>query len=453
MNATTLTATPAAPAAPATTGYPPALGGPGVVHLAEYWLAPDRFIRRCINGGDRFTFNFPGTGKVVGLTASQDIKRLHSMSPDSVEMASVIKRFFPHHVLFGENNLVGLDGRPHIQARRLVSPPLHGEALRGYQDVMVARTLQALDEWPWGTPASFRDRMAPVALDIVMSAVFGVTDEERLHRIREASIAFLGAAFTKRFMLDTVVATIRGGRWTGNYDYLFRKRLAVEDIIREEIAERRRNDDLERTDVLGLLLASRDEDGNPVPEGAMLENLVGLLTAGYETTATTLGWFAALVTREPEVIAKLEEAVENDDDAYVDAVIMETMRLRPPGVFTFRRITRPLDLGDLVIPADTIVAPMFAVMQRRPDIHADPERFNPDRFPGAKAQDHTWLTFGGGTRRCLGASFATVELRLILKTVVQHARIRPSSEPREAIKRNNIILIPSKGGIAVLDRR
>lgn len=451
MNATTLTAAPP-PVAPAPS-YPPDLSGPGVLQLAEYWLAPDRFIHRCIDGGDRFTFRFPGTGPVVGLTSPQDIKRLHSMPPGSVELASIVSRFFPHHVMFGKDNLIGMDGQPHIRARRLVSPPLHGDALRGYQDVMVTRTQQELESWPWGTPVSLRDRMGPVALDIVMSAVFGITDGERLTRVRDASIEFLGAAFTKRFMFDTVVATLRGGNWKGNYDYLLRKRHAVEAIIREEVAERERTGDLARTDVLALLMATRDEDGAPMPENAMLESLVGLLTAGYETTATTLGWLGALLTREPDVIAKLERAVAEDDDLYVDAVIMEAMRLRPPGVFTFRKITRPLDLGDIVLPADTIVAPMLAAMQRRPDIYPDPERFDPDRFPGAKARDHTWLTFGGGTRRCLGAAFATVELRLILKTIVQHAHIRPSADPREGFKRNNFILIPDKGGLVVLDKR
>lgn len=429
------------------------LGISTVRQAAEYWLTPDRFIRRCVAAGDRIIMQFPGTGPVFGLSNPSDIKRLYAMPAGSTELGSAVNRFAPQRALFGETSIIALDGQPHRHTRRLLTPPFLGEALRSYADVMVARTNAALDEWAWKSTVSMRAAMAPVALDIAMQAIFGVTDQARLDRVREASLAFMRIAEMNRFAVDTIVATLRGGRWTGNYDYVLRRRHAVERIIQEEIDERRRTGDLERIDVLGLLLATRDEVGEPMSDIALLENLVGLLVAGYETTALTLAWLAVFVSRDAAVIDELESRVANDDDHYVDAVIKEVLRIRPPGVFSVRYITGPLELDGAVLPAGSTVATMIAPMQRRADLYPDPDRFDPNRFALGQVSPHAWLPFGGGNRRCLGAPFAMLELRLILKTMLQRARIRPTESPHEPMKRSNILLVPAHGGLITLDPR
>lgn len=450
-----MTQAPVAPAhvSPPRAEAPSELGIGGPRQVAEYWLTPERFLLRCASAPDRVILRFPGVGPVYALSHPQDLKRLHTMPPGGAELSEAVSKFAPHKVLFGETTLVALEGADHVRLRRLMTPPVHGDALRSYEPVMIARTRQALDEWPWGEPAPTRTLMAPVALDIVMSAVFGVSDPDRLARCRAASIRFITAAGTPRFLFDTAVAMSRGGKWKGTYRYVLDRRAAVEAIVQEEMTERRTKGDLERTDVLGLFMAARYDDDQPMSDQSILENLVGLLAAGYETTATTLGWLAVMLSRNPEVLAALEGAVASGDDEYVDAVTKEILRLRTPGLFSVRHLTQPLQLEGTVIPANSVVASMIGVMHRRADIWPDPERFEPRRFLDTEVPDHSWLPFGGGARRCLGAAFTMVEVRMIMKTLIEHARIRPTTQPVEPTKRNNIVLIPGKQGLMTLDRR
>ncbi len=431
----------------------PSPGWPALAQAVEYWLAPGRFIDRCSRLGDRFTLRLPGAGSMVCVTHPKDVKRVFTADPETLYAALVVKRFLPHHLIFGEEVIVGYDGAKHLESRRLVAPPLHGDALKAYEPIMIAKTEEALAGWPYGREVSFKAHIAPIALEIIMAAVFGVTARRRLATLRERTLAFLGVLQTKRFLLDTAWATARGGKWTGSYDYIRDARRRVDEVVREEIDERRRGADVDRRDMLGIFLRTRDERGEPMSEAEILNMMAGLLVAGFETTATTLAWVANEITRRPDVLARLEEDARNGDDAYIDAVITETLRHRPPGMFTFRYVVRPFALDDdLVLAPGTVVAPFIAAVHRRPDLYPDPLRFEPERFLRKQPDPYGWIAFGGGVRRCLGGAFAMLELRAILRTILRHARFRAVRTPCEAIGRSNVVLTPRAGGRATLDR-
>ncbi len=426
---------------------------PAAALAAEYWLAPGRFIERCSRLGDRFTLRLPGAGAMVCVTHPKDIKRVFTADPETLYAAVVVKRFLPHHLIFGEEIIVGYDGAKHLASRRLGAPPFHGDALKAYEPTMVAKTEEALAAWPYGTEVSFKAQTAPIALEIIMATVFGVTARQRLDTLRERTMAFLGVLQTKRFLLDTAWATARGGKWTGSYDYIRDARRRVDEVVREEIDERRRRGDVDRRDILGIFLRTRDERGEPMSDAEILNSMSGLLLAGFETTATTHAWGANAITRRPDVLARLEADARDGDDAYIDAVITETLRLRSPAMFNFRYVVRPFALDDdLVLAPGTVVAPFIAAVHRRPDLYPDPLRFEPERFLRKQPDPYAWLPFGGGIRRCLGGAFAMLELRAILRTILRHARFRAVRTPSEAIGRSNVVLTPRAGGRATLDR-
>jgi len=426
---------------------------PALIEGAEYWLRPEAFIQRCLRSGDRFPMHLPGAGPMLGLTHPDDIKRVLTTGPSALQASPVIQKFFPHKVLFGEESIVGVEGEEHMRMRRLQAPPLHGAALPAYEGAMERATERALATWPYGERVSFRALTAPIALEITIEVVFGATAPERTAALKEAAQSMLRAAGSPRFVLETVIATMRGGRWEGEYKELRAARAAVDTAVTAEIEEREAAGRASDGDVLGLMLQVRDDDGKAMSRVQILNAMAGLLLAGYETTSTTLGWFGALASREPEVLRRLERAAVDGDDDYIDAVIAETLRLRPPGIFTFREVVAPFALDDeTIVQPGTIIAPVIAAVHRRPDIYPDPDRFLPDRFVGVRPGTYTWLPFGGGNRRCLGGAFAMFELRVILRTMFRAARMRHEPAEVEPMGRNNIILVPRHGAMVTLDR-
>ncbi len=419
----------------------------------EYWVTPGRFIERCTRMGDRFTLRLPGAGTVTALTNPDDIRVVFTADPSSVSFAKVLKRFIPHHVLFGEDNIVGYDGTKHVKARRVLSPPFHGEALKRYEAAMADITERAMATWRYGQEVEFRDLIAEIALNVVTEVVFGVTDPGRSARVRQATLAYLDAIRSRRFLVQTVWATARGGRWDGNYDYLMRLRGAIEDLVAEEVRERRADGDLDRPDVLALFLRNVDEDAAPMTDEQIQQNMVGLLLAGFETTGTSLAWLASEVTRNRDILARLEETARAGDDSYIDATITETLRLRSPAFATVRYLERSLTLDDgFVLEQGKMVMPFIAAVHLRADVYPEPLRFMPERFLNEAPKTYAWLPFGGGVRRCVGGAFSMFEMRVIMRTILRGARFRSVTSPPEGIGRSNVVFSPSLGGRVTLDR-
>jgi cytochrome P450 len=233
--------------------------------------------------------------------------------------------------------------------------------------------------------------------------------------------------------------------WLG----LVRARAAVDELVHDEIRRRRADPSApDRDDVLSLLVGARDEDGEPLSDAEIRDELMTLLVAGHETTATALAWALEQLVRHPSVLERLGDG---SDEEYLDAVVQETLRLRPVIVAVVRRLKEPMELGEWRLPAGVTVAPCVYLVHRDPAIYPDPEAFRPERFLESPPGTYTWIPFGGGVRRCLGASFAQLEMKTVLATILRTTRPRPSAEPPERIVRRAITLVPDRGGRVVLD--
>ena len=431
----------------------PRLRRPAAVNAAQYWFAPDRFARRCERLGDRFQVAMPGTGPWLCLTHPDDLKRVFLADTDVLRLGEATAKMAPHGLVLGPTGLTNVDGAEHARRRRVQNHPFNGAALTTYQETMQRKTDEVLDRWPYGHWTPAEPQMRAITLEVIMAVVFGVTDTDRLTRLRDAILALLREAFSLRFLLQTMIASSRANGWDRPFPRMRRAVAAIDAIVLEEIAHRHTTGDLDRDDVLGILLRTVDDDGAAMSDDELCDAMRTLLLGGNDTTSSTLTWLLERITRHPDVLARTEAAARDGDDAYLDAVIKEVLRLRPVFPMTARLATQDFELPGLTIPAGTMVFAYITLVQRRPDLWEDPLAFRPERFLNSNVSSYAWIPFGGGRRRCLGAAFALVEARIVLRTILRTARLAPSSRRSERIGRNNVILAPAGGGSVRLDRR
>jgi cytochrome P450 len=299
--------------------------------------------------------------------------------------------------------------------------------------------------WPRGVPFKAHPHMQEVTLEVIMRIVFGVDEgDPRLAELRTRLRTFLESTANARELRRLLLY----GPEKADRKRIFAHVLdPVDEIIGQVIADHRRRDDLQdRDDVLSMLLLARHEDGAPMDDVELRDELVTLLVAGHETTATALAWALERLTRHPAALERLTEEVRSGDgEEYVDGVIRETLRLRPVIPFVGRRLSEPQTVGAWDLPAGARVAPSIHLMHRRPDIYPDPVAFRPERWLGVRPNPYTFLPFGGGIRRCLGASFAETEMRAVLAAIVGSVRLRPATPQSERVGRRVITLVPGRG--------
>jgi len=288
--------------------------------------------------------------------------------------------------------------------------------------------------------------MQAITLEVIVRTVFGVSEGERLAALRSALRELLEWGSDPRRLM--VVAMLGPSRLEHIRSFT-RVRDRADELLFEEIRERRSAPDLaERDDVLSMLLQARYEDGSGMSDKELRDELMTLLVAGHETTATALSWAVERLVRHPE---KLERLASGDEE-YLDAVVKETLRLRPVLPIVLRRLTEPLEIGGRELPAGVAVAPCIYLMHRRPDVYPEPTRFRPERFLEQQAGTYTWIPFGGGVRRCLGATFAIFEMKVVLETIAARLQLTPADPRSERISRRLITLIPERGAQVVVGR-
>ena len=304
-----------------------------------------------------------------------------------------------------------------------------------------------IDAWPVGEPFTLLPSMQALTLDVIMRAVFGVEESPRQDELKRRVRAMLDPVGTR---LGVLAMILLGGRFGTNraMEGFEDRRREVDRLIYEEIGRRRAATDLEeRDDVFSMLVLARHEDGSGMSDQELRDELVTLLVAGHETTATGLAWAFELLLRNPQVMARLRGALADGDETYLDAVVKETLRVRTvvPGV---GRVVRgePFEVGGYTIPPGTEINPSVAGIHRRGDHYEDPRAFRPERFLGPDAPDtYTWLPFGGGTRRCIGASFAMLEMRVVIRRVLERAELRPVDRRPERGIRRGVTVVPKRG--------
>jgi cytochrome P450 len=427
-------------------GVPPGSKAPAFAQGFRYLHDPLGFLIRFQRRyGDVFTVRFPYFGQIVYVTRPDLVKEVFTGAPSIFHAgeanASVLEP------ALGPNSVLTLDDEPHMRQRKLLLPPFHGERVRRYGELIVEMTRQEMERWPVGEPFAMRPHTQRITLAVIMRAVFGVHDEDRLARFER-----LIDNFARRVGVITAFPALRRdlGRLSP-WARFVRSREALDEFIYEEIRLRRAEPGHEeRDDVMSLLLGARDEDGNPMSDEELRDELVTVLGAGHETTATGLAWAVERLVRNPEVLAKLRDSIAAGEEDYLGATVKETLRSRPVIVDVARKLTAPATIGGYELAAGTFVLPAIAALHHREDVFPEPERFRPERFLDGKTDNYAWIPFGGGVRRCIGASFAEYEMRTILREFVERAELRPVDPAPERVRVRNITLVPAKGARVVL---
>jgi cytochrome P450 len=326
-------------------------------------------------------------------------------------------------------------------------PPFHGERMRRYGDLMTEVAAREVETWPIGESFPLWPRMQSLTLEVIMRAVFGVGEGRRLEQLREALRRMLDWGFDMRRL--AVVGAL-GVNKVERLGLLRPVMDPVDELLLAEIRQRREDFDVgERDDIMSMLVAARHEDGSPMSDAEIRDELLTLLVAGHETTATALAWALERLVRHPEKLDRLREEVAAGGHEYMDAVVKETLRLRPVLAIVARRLTEPAEVAGHLLPAGCAVTPCIYLVHHRPDVYPEPRRFRPERFLEQPAGTYTWIPFGGGVRRCLGASFALFEMKTVLAAVVSSRRLRPARPESERITRRAITLTPSRGAEVV----
>jgi cytochrome P450 len=397
--------------------------------------------------GDTFTIRLPRIGPLVFVSAPDDVKAVFTGSPERLHAGEANVILEP---VLGSESILLLDEERHIRQRKLMLPAFHGERLQRYVEQMEAIAEAELERWPLGTLTAARPHTQAITLDVIMRTVFGVEEGERMTRLR-AALKDLLEWTSARSRLFVVMAV--GPQRLGQSQVLgfMKARGLVDELVFEEIRRRQADPALaDRDDVLSMLLQARDEDGDPMTRVEIRDELMTLLLAGHETTATSLAWALEQLARHPSALEQLQDG---SNEEYLDAVVLETLRLRPVIIVVVRRLVEPMELGGRVLPAGINVAPCIYLMHRRPEIYPDPNAFRPERFLESPPGTYTWIPFGGGVRRCLGAQFAQLEMKTVLATILRHTRLRPTTAAPERMARRAITFVPDRGGRVVLDAR
>jgi cytochrome P450 len=391
-----------------------------------------------------FTLRIAHDGIWVFLAHPDAVKQVFTGDPRVLHAGEANVVLLP---MLGHHSVLLLDESAHMSQRKLMLPSFHGERMRGYEQVMADVARAELERWPLGEPRAVRPAMQRITLEVIMRTVFGVQDEARRRRLREALDAALEWGSDPRRM--ALLAAL-GPQRVAETRMFRRVRDPADELIYEEIRRRRDAPDLaERDDVLSLLLQARHEDGSPMTDEELRDELMTLLVAGHETTASSLAWAVERLVRHPDKLRRLRDG----EDEYLDAVCKETLRLRPILALVLRRLTEPMEIGGRELPAGVNVAPCIYLVHRRADVYPEPLAFRPERFIEQPAGTYTWIPFGGGVRRCLGASFALFEMKVVLRELVSRLELRPTGPRPERITRRAITLVPERGGTVVAERR
>jgi cytochrome P450 family 135 len=421
---------------------PPGPAAPQTVQMLRWMVRPIAFMESCRRRyGDTFSVSFPGFERpMVLLSDPEAIRALYTAHEHELPAGRKLT-LLP---VMGPGSVLLLEGSEHLDRRKLMLPQFHGERMRSYESIMREATEQAIGSWPEGQPFAMHPHMQAITLEVILRAVFGVSDTERAGQLRERLPLLLGesasAALQFRFMLS---------RRLHLGDPLARLReitASVDELLFAEIAHRRSDPALgEREDILSLLIAARFQDGGEMSDRDLRDQLVTLLLAGHETTATGLAWTFDLLLRHPATLARLTAEIDAGEDAYLRAVVCESLRLRPVVPLAGRRLASGLDAGDLHLPAGTDVTPAIWLTHTRADLYPEPFAFRPERFLDSAPSGYGWIPFGGGIRRCLGASFAEMEMRVVLETVLRRSALEAVSPRAERVTRRNVTFSPRNG--------
>jgi cytochrome P450 len=433
---------------------PPGPLYPAVIQGMGFWTRPLPYLERCrAHYGKRFTVRLPTAPPFVMLSDPGEAKQVFTAPADVLHPGEGARVLEP---VVGSNSVLLLDEDAHMEQRKLMLPAFHGEKMAALSELMTEAAEREVDSWPRDARIELHPRMQRLTLEIILRAVFGLDPGPRLDALRDGLGAML--AFGDRPISlappppESLAAKILAR--VGPFATFIRLQEQMDALLFELIDERRR-DDQGRNDILAMLLDARHEDGSAMSQQEVRDELMTLLVAGHETTASSLAWAFAVLPRHPEILARLTEEIDGEqDDTYLTATIQETLRRRPvlPNVAP-RLVTRSIEVGGWNYPPGVCLVPNSYLIHHDPELYPDPYAFRPERFLDEPPGTYTWIPFGGGRRRCLGASFAMVEMKLVLRRVLARCELRPAADGVELARRRNITIRPSHGARTALGAR
>lgn len=418
---------------------PPGPSEPPVVQMLRWLTRPVAFLESCRRRyGDAFSVMFLGfRSPMVMLSDPAAIRALYTEPAHGLPPGRALSL----EPLVGPRSVLLLEGPEHLARRRLMLPPFHGERMRAYEEIVASAVARDVATWPRGAPFALHPHMQAITLEVIVRAVFGVSDPARHERLTHALSTLLSGTSSLALQLRVLRARNRPGA-----DPLAPLRATVDEIdalLGAEIARHRADPG---DDILSLLTEARFEDGEPMDDREIRDQLITLLLAGHETTATALAWTFDLLLHAPHVLDRLTAEVDaGGSDAYLRAVITESLRLRPVVPLAGRRLVEDLDADGFHLPAGTDVTPAIWLTHTRADLHPEPYAFRPERFLESRPETYAWVPFGGGVRRCLGAAFAEMEMRVVLAEVLRTTTLRAASDSAERPLRRNVTLSPRRG--------
>jgi cytochrome P450 len=425
---------------------PPGPRLPRTLQTIAWWNRTVPFLESCrARYGKRFTMRLLQSPPFVHHSEPEHLKEIFTAPPEVLHPGEGAKLLEP---VVGANSVILLDERAHLSQRKLMLPAFHGEKMQRLSGLMREVTEREVARWPRDEAIELHPRLQALTLEIILQAVFGLDSGDRLDamRTRLTGILQFGASPS-----STLPLLQHGKTWR---EFL-RGREEADAMIYETIDERRANGHEQRDDVLAMLLEARHEDGSPMSPVELRDELMTLLVAGHETTASELAWAFERLTRTPEVLARLTEEIDSgDDDAYVTATVYETLRRRPvlPNAAP-RLVVEPIEVGGWRYEPGTCLIADVYLLHHDPDVYPDPYAFRPERFLDEQPGTYTWIPFGGGRRRCLGASFAMLEMKIVLRALLAQSELAPAAPDTEGARRRSITLSPREGSRAVLRAR
>ena len=429
---------------------PPEPKSSSLVQTLRWAFRPLPFMQECRERyGDNFSVKFLSFERpMVMISDPAAIKALYTERAHNLPPG----RDIILKPILGERSLLLLEGADHLAHRKLMLPAFHGERMRSYEPLVEEIVDAEIDSWPLGEQFAIHPRMQAVTLEVILRVVFGVADGPRLERLRGLLTGVLEETASPFAQLIGLAARRFGGR--GPWAQFEGQLKAVDELLYAEIAERRAADDLEqRGDILSVLIQARFEDGEGMSDTDLRDQLLTLLLAGHETTATALAWAFDLLLRHAEPLQRLRDSLEAGEDEYLRATISESLRLRPVVPLAGRRLAKDLVADGLTLPAGTDVTPAIWLAHTRADAYPEPFAFRPERFLEDAPDTYAWVPFGGGIRRCIGAAFAEFEMRIALREVLTRCELHKADSRPEKIGRRNITLSPKHGTPVVVTAR
>ncbi|MBS1678114.1 MAG: cytochrome P450 [Actinobacteria bacterium] len=424
---------------------PPGPNTPKLLNGLTFLVARNAMVRRLQRRyGDVLTMQMPGFGTMVLVMRPDLVKQVYTAKADVLHGGKN-----PLGEILGPGSLFSMDEDRHLQERRMLLPPFHGERMRSYEAIIEEEALREMASWPEGVEFASIGSFQTITLRIILRAVFGAEGRElaELERLLPPLTTLGQRLVTIPILRRDWGRRSPGARWKRMHA---RYRRLADTLVEQHLAD----PDLgERIDILALMLRAQLEDGGEVDKADLADELLTLLVAGHETTASALAWTVERLRRHPEILRRLEDEARGEENALRLATAEEVLRVRPVINATGRVVMKPFELGEWLVPPGSSIVTGIAPVHHDDRFHARAERFEPDRYVGRKPDTYAWIPFGGGLRRCLGAAFAQFEIDVVLRTLLRSFELQATSEPGERESFRGVAFAPSKGGAAVVRRR